>query len=932
LKKHHYFKKFLQAVTILLLLTYSISIQARQSDFETLFTKFLKYYNSGDFLNSEKALSSIIKSDSCLTDNQRVGLYNALGVVSSSLGNFNKALEYSFKAESYITDRDKNSQNLAAIYNNRGHILNIKKTFDIAIEYFEKSIRIYRNLGTQDINILSSLSDTYVNISIAYIETKKYALALYYLEKSVQLNSKYKFSGLPFSYLNIAKTYVKTGNSKKAIEFYIKSINSFIDEYNKDYYRLVDVYFDYGLFLRSQGKNLQAHDFFKKALAICLKNYGEKHTIVSLSYKHLGDNYIIAHKYDSALYYYQKSLIAVNRSFNNHDIFSNPSIDSSLFDLRLLDNLKSKAQALDLFAGSQNDPVFKLKILNKSLETMDLALALIDRIRNNYVSEESRIYLAENEKETYLFATHLAYSLYSSTRDTSMAGKVYGIAQKAKAAILRNEITGNELLYSRGIPDSLREKQKSLSLNISAYNNLVLEESRKAKPDGNRISLWKDALFDMNREKEKVSAKVEKIIPQYQDLMRKTEPYSLLQIQKQMKNGETIVDYLLSNQYVEGKRKLYVFLISATNLNFRELTLDSVFAKDAEIIRKTADPSMHNTTPVVNFVNHSNALNNMYLRLIKPVESLIMGNKLFIIPDEEIGWLPFDAFLKNKPPAGQRDYDGLHFLIQDYIFSYGYSSSLIFSKNSLNLKGAKVYAFSPDYSGSGSSGHGFSSLTGAGTEIGSIFRWFKGKSFRGEGATKGNFMALLNEPAIFHLAMHSLPDSNNSKYSYLMFDSHNPRDKDASLYNYEISLARIKSPMVVLSACNSGTGTLYYGEGLMSLARSFTLAGASSVIRTSWEINDESSVSVISRFYYYLSKGKEKNEAMRLAKLEYLKKASPSYTDPYFWAAYEVLGDNAPVAHDRTGSYVLFSLLGIITTAGLLFYFRRRRIFSDRSL
>ena len=563
---------------------------------------------------------------------------------------------------------------------------------------------------------------------------------------------------------------------------------------------------------------------------------------------------------------------------------------------------------------------------------MDLALALVDRIRNNYMSEESRIYLAENEKETYLFAAHIAYSLYSSTQDTSIAYKMYGIAQKAKAAILRNEIAGNALLYSGGIPDSLREKQNNLSLNISAYNNLVLEESRKTKPDGNRISLWKDALFDMNREKEKVTGDMERVFPQYHDMIRKTEPCSLVQIQKQMKKGETIVDYLLSNQYVEGKRKLYIFLISAVNLNFRELALDSVFAKDAEIIRKTADPSMRNMKSAANFVNYSNALNNMYLWLIKPVESLIKGKNLIIIPDEEIGWLPFDAFLKNKPLSGQKDFDGLHFLIQDYTFSYGYSSSLIFSKNGMNKTGAKVYAFSPDYSGNGSSGNGFSSLTGAGNEIGSIFRWFKGKSFRGESATKANFMALLNDSAIFHLAMHSLQDTTDSRYSYLMFDTHNHSGAEAQLYNCEISIARIKSPMVVLSACNSGTGTLYYGEGLMSLARGFTLAGASSVIKTAWEINDESSVSIISRFYYHLSKGKEKNEAMRLAKLEYLKKASPSYADPYFWAAYEVLGDNAPLAHNCTGYYIVFSSLGILAAAILLFYFKRRRIFSDRSL
>ena len=435
----------------------------------------------------------------------------------------------------------------------------------------------------------------------------------------------------------------------------------------------------------------------------------------------------------------------------------------------------------------------------------------------------------------------MAFSLYSITNDKSMGYKMYSIAQKAKAAILRNEITGNELLYSNAIPDSLREKQKDLSGNISAYNNLILEESRSLKPDSNKISLWKDALFDMSREMDKVAAEINKAFPMYHNLIGKTEPDSIASIQKQLKKNETIVDYLVSNKLSDGKRRLYIFLISHSNLNFRELTLDSLFVKDAGIIRNTADPSSNNGSQAANFRSYTQALHNMYLCLIKPVESLITGEKLIIIPDEEIGWLTFDAFLKNRPEASQTDYEGLHFLIQDYTFSYGYSSSLIFRKRSRNMTGSKVFAFSPDYSDSPDQNNKMSLLMGAGTEIGSVFKWFKGKSFSGENATKSNFMSLLHSPAIFHLAMHALEDSTNSKYSYLMFDTHSHAGAEARLYNYEISVSRINSPMVVLSACNSGTGTLYYGEGLMSLARGFTLAGASSVIKTAWEINDEAS-------------------------------------------------------------------------------------------
>jgi hypothetical protein len=226
---------------------------------------------------------------------------------------------------------------------------------------------------------------------------------------------------------------------------------------------------------------------------------------------------------------------------------------------------------------------------------------------------------------------------------------MYAIAQKVKAAILRNEITENELLYSTGIPDSLREKQNRLSGNIAAYNNLILEENRKLTPDSTKISLWKDALFDMNREKEKVTGDIERVFPQYHDLVRKTEPVSVKLIQKQLKKEETIVDYLLSNQYSEGKRKLYVFLISRDHLNFRELWLDSLYVKNAEILRKTSDPSSTNGTQNFDYISCTGALHYMYLNLIEPVEELFRGKKLIIIPDEEIGWLSFDEFLKNRP-------------------------------------------------------------------------------------------------------------------------------------------------------------------------------------------------------------------------------------------------------------------------------------------
>jgi CHAT domain-containing protein/tetratricopeptide (TPR) repeat protein len=902
----------------IILLCFDHFIYGQKQDCYKLIIEASQYYNAGDFIKAKETLLKVLDPANKPDSYYIYTASNNLGVVMQTLGEYDKALAYNLKAESYI--KNLNSIDLADIFNNRGNIFNIKKSYDVAREYLEKSIRIYQNSGLKNDYVIERLNAAYINISVGCIETGQYKEAISYLEKSIELASLHNFSNLSLSYLNMAKAYNKIGNSEKAGFYFLKSIAQFKKDFGEGYYRMTDAYFDYGLFLQSAGRYSEALEVFNKALKINLKNYGDKHTLVSLSYKHIGDIYSIQSGYDSALYYYQKSLIAVVKNFDNQDIFSNPPGDSSIFDIRLLDNLKSKARTLYLISEKETEGVKKMKFLGKSLETNDLAIDLIDRIRSNFLSEESRIYLAENEKETYLFGVSVAFRLFSINHDKGAGIKMYSIAQKAKAAILRNEITGNELLYSAGVPDSLRSEQNSLTGEIAAYSNLIVNENRASHPDSLKIVRWKDDLFKMNRKREEVTAGIEKAFPQFHVLIRKTEPVALPLIQKMLKRNEVIIDYLLSNNYIEGKRKLYMFCISRNSLDSREELLDSSFVRNAEIILNTDGRSLDENK----YTAYTGALNFMYTRLIHPIEGLLTGNRLIIIPDEEIGWLPFDAFIKIKPEAGSYDFENLHYLINDFTFSYGYSSSLIFNSQG-KMKDAKVFAFSPDYSNATT----ISSLKGANLEIESIFQGFSGQNFSGSDATKENFIQSLRDTAIFHLAMHSMSDSLNSRYSYLMFDTHNSSADKGKLFNYEISLQRINSPMVVLSSCNSGTGTLYYGEGMMSLSRGFILAGASSVVKTAWDVNDDASSIIMTHFYDFLSLGKKKNYAMHLAKLKYLKNSSPAFKAPYFWAAYEVLGDFSPVTHSRRK--ILIAAILAMTAVAVIIYFRRLRIFSERS-
>jgi CHAT domain-containing protein len=897
-----------------------------------MFLKFAELYNSGDLFNAEKCMQLVLESKNSISEESIVAAYNNLGATNTLLGNYKKALEYYNIAEAQISEKRPIQQSLADIYINKALIYTSQNSFSQAIEYLEKGIRIYLGINYPGNDLYQRISTAYLNIGFAFYESKNYQAALEYLEKSAELKLRYNLPRIALVYFNIARTYVKTNHYQQAEEFYLKSMDSFNREYGENYYRTAELLFHYGLLLESEGRNSEARNLFTRALTLCLKTGGDKNIFVSSSYKHLGDYFLNRNNYDSSLVFYQKALIAIVNDFNDHDIHSNPSLDFSFNDIELLTIIKSKSKAFEQLAMQQTINEAKLVNLKKSLDNIEIAMQLIKKIRNDYMNEESRIYLADNEKETFFSAIKISLQLYGLTGDQSYVQKMYNITKQAKTAVLRSEITDNELFYSISISDTLQKEHKNILLEIGAYSNLILEEERKVIPDKKKLDFWSDKLFEMKRTNEKVEDSINRQFPQYRELLQKTEPMSIEQIQANLNKDETLIEYFLSNQYIDGRRKLYIFLVSRDKLYFHETLVDSLFKRDVELIRQGTVQIQSRSDPLDNFRDYTRALFNMYVNLIKPVEDHFCGNKLIIVPDEEIAFLPFDAFLKSCPDSTQINYEELQYLIYHYTFSYGYSSSLIFNDRKAMKKEMKVYAFAPDYlNKSDNSGKSTDYLAGAKKEIGSIFKWFPGKEYLGDEATETNFNNVIVHPAVIHLAMHSQTDPENSKYSCLLFNPGNDSLENGKLFNYEICLSRIKSPMVVLSSCNTGSGTLSQGEGINSLARGFILAGALSVVITSWDINDESSADIISRFYYHLSKGTKKADAMRLAKLEYLKSQQPVYTNPYYWAAYEVLGENSPIVPNDHSAVLLICSILLFAGGGFLIYLKWRKIFSARS-
>jgi len=111
----------------------------------------------------------------------------------------------------------------------------------------------------------------------------------------------------------------------------------------------------------------------------------------------------------------------------------------------------------------------------------------------------------------------------------------------------------------------------------------------------------------------------------------------------------------------------------------------------------------------------------------------------------------------------------------------------------------------------------------------------------------------------------------------------------------ELINMELHADMAVLSACNTGSGKMRKGEGIMSLSRDFFYAGVPGIIMTAWAVEDRSGVKLMDYFYKYIAQGKPRHEALRQAKLEYLDNCDKLTSHPHYWAAYMNVGDMSPL-------------------------------------
>jgi CHAT domain-containing protein len=109
------------------------------------------------------------------------------------------------------------------------------------------------------------------------------------------------------------------------------------------------------------------------------------------------------------------------------------------------------------------------------------------------------------------------------------------------------------------------------------------------------------------------------------------------------------------------------------------------------------------------------------------------------------------------------------------------------------------------------------------------------------------------------------------------------------LRQHDVYGMSLNADLVVLAGCETGVGREMRGEGLLGLSRAFFYAGTSRVVASLWQVEEGSTMKLVTDFLRRTGKGEPYAAALRHAQLTVA--ADPRYRAPYYWAGFVLQGD-----------------------------------------
>jgi CHAT domain-containing protein len=599
-------------------------------------------------------------------------------------------------------------------------------------------------------------------------------------------------------------------------------------------------------------------------------------------YDNIANIYAKRKAYDSAFYFYQQAFDQIRVGVDEAGLLSGTQ-DEFLRNKKILYVVSLITNKADLYLDRFRDKKGKAD-LQKALHAYTMADLLLARIKTGQTEQQSQLFWRASNRHLYEQAIESAYL------DGNHTAAFY-FFEKSRAALLNDQL--REEWWSS---DSDIVKLSQLKTGI-----LQLEKAlRTAGASSKNFTQVQGDIFSRKQALDRLEQVIQSRDPLYYQSFLDSSFIILQDVQK-----DILMDHQAMLELFTGDSAIYVLQVTPQHTYLTKLNKKEFDSTAGSYISYISDPILLNS----NFSAFARTARHLY-GMIFQSSPLPKGR---IIISEDGRYFPFEALVTDTgSPAPV-------YFLSDHAVSYAYSARYLlnrFASNSTAVSG-NLIGIAPVQYGSGS---GLGALVGSDHSLRQIASCFNyTDELVAAAASKNSFLRAFSGYRIIQLYTHASDSSSNGEPAIYFSDS--------ALYLSDlISEKKPATRLAVLSACETGNGRLYQGEGVFSFSRGFAALGIPSSIANLWDVDNLSTYKLTEAFYQYLAKGMPIDIALQKAKMEFVHSASRGQSLPYFWAAPILVGKTEPIEFKQAFPWKWLAVLVLLGLAGL-FFWRWRRIY-----
>jgi len=899
-----------------ILINQSAELVAQPAEFEIEGYTTLGHilYLTSKFKESEVAYNQALE---VATENfglehlQTADSYGDLGTLHEKMGDHQKSLNYNLKALE-IREKllDKDHADLGYSYSNIGLIYKKRNEPGKALGYYQKAETIMKaNLGDRHPTVGIILN----NIGRIYHERNQTEKALETYEEVLSIFMESLGENHPNIGLiktNIGMVYLDASRFEEAGKEFQDSYDVWVQSLPEDHYYMGVYHNNMSLVYASRGDFEKALESLDKGIEILKLKLGPRHPELCVLFNNKAIFNTQLEKYDEAVI---ASNIAIDLNIVEGDNVDLIFKDASYTPSELLRTYFLKANIFLKQYEKTND----IQFVQEATKILSESENYINQRNKLYANPDDQIVFNGNANTCLKQATTAYLKLYQSSQDQSDFENIFRLTEESKSKVLLQSTNIVDASQYAGIPLEIIQEEKQIKENITLYERKVLDYAQ-ANDSIKMVEFRNEKLFKEKQKLEDLVTILRKDYRAYHDMKYNTDVASIQEVQEVLDDKSLLVSYTLDrNSYDEynfkDKLTLLIITVSKDKTNVTTVDWPEEFEKQAhsfyELIQKS---SIVKTKNKATFIEQGHAL---YQKLIEPIKDQLNGkNRLVVIGEDILNYIPFEALLKNSK---NRSFDKLDFMVKDFDISYHYSASLYLKsfKNQLAVDESNLLAFAPvfdntsqnfipanqqryysDSTYSAMRDNRFQPLYWSEKEVLAIYDLFQDKNqknnkilLRDDASEEALKKNLSQHRGIVHIASHSFANIKAPKFSGIACTINGTEEgEDGILHVGEIYNIPLNADLVVLSSCESGLGQLIEGEGMLGINRSFLYAGARNVLYSLWKVNDKSSSELMVEFYQQLLNGKAYPQALRESKLKMLSQEATAL--PKYWAPFVLIG------------------------------------------